>query len=142
MKQEPDLTPFRYAWRGALGAFIGPFILIVFVASQDVYQRFWMLVYLPTFALILACTAGVGAITGFILGQLYVDRGKVRLWIRLFVGLGLPASLLTVVTSLSGADWPWVDRIRWVSINTLVIGLLPSLISTPLRAKAPIEGGG
>src|SRR6266404_6177913 len=23
MKQEPDLTPFRYAWRGALGAFIG-----------------------------------------------------------------------------------------------------------------------
>jgi hypothetical protein len=126
MKQEPDLTPFRFAWRGAAGGFIGPLAFVLFCMYCN--PIFYLA---PLSLMVVVVGGGGGALSGFIIGLFYTDGMRVGLAVRLIVALGIATFVaLPFVTVLQMAVQ---DMIFFV----LITGLPPAMVTTSKRLVNP-----
>jgi hypothetical protein len=129
MKPEPDLTPFRFAWRGALGGLIGPVGLVLFFVWRDPNPM--VVVYLFPFGLVAAVGgAVVGAISGFIIGLFFTDGMRIGFVVRLAITLGisvLPPLVLVILFNGPNAQ----GAINFMILMTLTLGLMPAITTSP-----------
>jgi hypothetical protein len=134
MNQQSNLIPFRFAWRGFFAGLAGPLAVLFIAVRRDDPYPLAINFFVPLLLMVVG-SGGIGALSGFIIGLLYLDGMRVGFGVRLLVTLGISSCVPLAFFILFSGDEIDESRLLWMAretvITALLLGLLPALVTTP-----------